>query len=289
MATTMSSKTVELVSKPTRRELCEYFVGTTLRIIDESFTDAGVDCDLNFTPNVSGQRRTLVHQYYHTLDFSIQSDVRKFLAVYEAVLLHLESAEAGWNGGLVKQTRDRLLKLIERDGFQLRDGRLISMTGALPNTSALKTEAISVDSRYILVQVERIENEVDIDPRHAIGAAKELVETTYKSILRERGIIADRKWELMDLVKETRKQLKLVPDEIADSARAADTIRRLLSNLATIVQSLAELRNSYGSGHGPDGRFVGLQPRHARLAAGAACVLSQFLFETHSDLEAKSS
>ena len=82
--------------------------------------------------------------------------------------------------------------------------------------------------------------------------------------------------------KRTREELKLVPDHIPDSAKAADTIRKLLGNLAAIMQSMAELRNSYGTGHGHDGRAKGLMPRHARLAAGAVCVLAKFLFETHA-------
>jgi hypothetical protein len=75
----------------------------------------------------------------------------------------------------------------------------------------------------------------------------------------------------------------LAPDDIHDRAKAADTIKRLLSNLATVVQGLAELRNPYGTGHGHDGRAKGLLKRHARLAAGAASTLALFLLETHRD------
>ena len=42
-----------------------------------------------------------------------------------------------------------------------------------------------------------------------------------------------------------------------------------------------ELRNLYGTGHGRDGRFIGLKPRHAKLAVGAAATLGTFLLETH--------
>lgn len=50
-----------------------------------------------------------------------------------------------------------------------------------------------------------------------------------------------------------------------------------------MAQGIAELRNLYGTGHGRDGKAVGLQPRYARLAAGCAGVLATFLFETHSE------
>ena len=66
-----------------------------------------------------------------------------------------------------------------------------------------------------------------------------------------------------------------------DKARAADTIKRLLSNLATITQGIAELRNQYGTGHGRVRRSGGLTSRHAKLAVGAAATLAVFLVETH--------
>jgi Abortive infection C-terminus len=87
---------------------------------------------------------------------------------------------------------------------------------------------------------------------------------------------------LVEQIKCALPRLKVVfADDVPDSAKAADTIRRLLGNLGSITQSLAELRNAYGTGHGHDGRAKGLSPRHARLAAGAACTLAKFLFETH--------
>ena len=68
-----------------------------------------------------------------------------------------------------------------------------------------------------------------------------------------------------------------------EKAKAAETIKRLLSNLATITQGVAELRNHYGTGHGKVASAKGLQPRHAKLAAGAASTLAVFLAETHND------
>ena len=65
--------------------------------------------------------------------------------------------------------------------------------------------------------------------------------------------------------------------------KAADTVRVILKNLATIVQGLAELRNPYGTGLGHEGRARGLKLRHARLPAGAASTLALFLMETHHE------
>ena len=69
----------DLISKKTRYEFREYFVGTTLRIIQTEFDMADVPFDGEYQPNESGQRRCLVEQYYHSIDWSKWADVRKVL------------------------------------------------------------------------------------------------------------------------------------------------------------------------------------------------------------------
>lgn len=122
---------------------------------------------------------------------------------------------------------------------------------------------------------------METDPGLAIGTAKELVETVCKTILTERGVAVESGWDMPRLVKETRQALTLLPPDVDDSAKGADAVKRVLSNLGSIVSGLAELRNLYGTGHGKHGKAKGVQPRHARLAVGAAAALSTFLFETH--------
>ena len=70
-----------------------------------------------------------------------------------------------------------------------------------------------------------------------------------------------------------------------NTAESGESIKRLLSNLGAIGQGLGELRNLYGTGHGPDGKAKGLSARHARLATGAAATLAAFLLETHEARE----
>jgi hypothetical protein len=85
------------------------------------------------------------------------------------------------------------------------------------------------------------------------------------------------------LTKDALKELKLVPEGIHESARGSEIVKRLLSNLGTIGNGLAELRNLYGTGHGKHANIGGLSPRHAKLALGAAATLATFLFETHKE------
>lgn len=150
-----------------------------------------------------------------------------------------------------------------------------------PTLESLKTHARKIDAGHLAAQIRRMESSVDADPALAIGTAKELVETVCKTILAERGKSISGTPDMPTLTKETFKELKLVPDGVPDAAKGGEVIKRLLSNLGTVGNGLAELRGLYGSGHGKLANASGLKPRHAKLAVGAAATLASFLLETH--------
>jgi hypothetical protein len=182
-------------------------------------------------------------------------------------------------------------RYLKNDGFQLVEktrmsgrpvytGRDVGVIGA-PGIAAAREVLSGTDATYVAQQITRMEASVLNDPDLAIGTAKELVETCCKTILHERKVEIPKGIDLPQLTKLTSKQLQLTPDHIADEAKAADTIKRLLSNLAIITQGIAELRNQYGTGHGKVSKARGLTPRHAKLAVNAAATLAVFLVETH--------
>jgi len=182
---------------------------------------------------------------------------------------------------------------LRNDGFQIVEktrlsgkpvfvGRYVGV-GITPAISTAKETLGGTDPGYVAQQITRMEAAVANDPALAIGTAKELVETCCKTILQARGIQFGKSADLPELVKLTIKGLELTPDDIPDKAKAADTMKRLLSNLATITQGVAELRNHYGTGHGKTAGSKGLGPRYAKLAVGAASTLAVFLAETHNE------
>ena len=180
---------------------------------------------------------------------------------------------------------------LRADGFQLvpkmmMSGRPVFAArelglSATPGLAAARNALTGADLDYVSQQISRMEAAIANDPALAIGTAKELVETCCKTILTERGVAFAKNADLPELVSLTAKKLDLTPKDIPEQAKARDTIKRLLSNLATITQGVAELRNHYGTGHGKHAGTKGLQGRHARLAVGAASTLAAFLAETH--------
>jgi Abortive infection C-terminus len=280
-----------IISKKTLYEFQEYLVhNSVVRGIEILFDSADISCDERFQPAVSGERRKLISQYYHTIDTTNGGHVRKLLRVFEEILSSLEAQikedeDRAYPIGNLEENRktfERLQLRLKHDCFTYQDGKIVSI-GQNPSLIHLESIAESADFPYLLRQLDRIENSIDSDPWLAIGTAKELVETTCKTILTEMQITIDKNWDVSNLCFQVRNALKLTPNDIPNTSQAAQTVKMLLGNLATIVQGLAELRNPYGTGHGHEGRARGLQPRHARLAAGAASTLAIFLLETHRE------
>jgi len=180
---------------------------------------------------------------------------------------------------------------LKEDNFEIIEKTRISgkpiFVGRLKITGKESIQKKGVDIKmrlnadYVSQQINLMESSIENSPHISIGLAKELIETCCKSIIDERKETYDKNWDLPKLMKETTKLLKLTPDDILNQARAASSIKQILGSLSSVVQGIGEVRNEYGSGHGKDGKFIGLQPRHAKLAVGAASTLAIYLLETH--------
>ncbi|HOW50463.1 MAG TPA: abortive infection family protein [bacterium] len=184
-------------------------------------------------------------------------------------------------------------QMLRNDGFQLVERTRLSgrpvyvgrYDGVMitPGVSAARATLAGADPGYVAQQITRMDAAIANDPGLAIGTAKELVETCCRTILMARDVEIPKTVDLVELVKLTSKELELTPDDISEKAKASATIKRLLNNLATITQAVAELRNHYGTGHGKVAGAKGLKSRHAKLAVGAASTLAVFLAETHHE------
>jgi hypothetical protein len=268
----------DLVSRRLRNMLMDHLSGVSvLREIENEFEAAGITRHVIEGQSVGGARRSLVQEYYNGLDFTDRRDTRKFLDVLSVFLRRLERHVGEWG---VSETFDGFIDQLRRDGYAYHEGTIGPVSAAARLADA-KAIAERFDAAHIHEQIQRIEASIDTDPSLAIGTAKELVESCFKTILNERDIDYDKNDDLLALGKKVFKALKLVRDDVSQAAKGAETIRRVLSNLSTIVQGVAELRGLYGTGHGKDGKARGLQPRHARLVVGSASSLVTFVFETH--------
>ena len=185
---------------------------------------------------------------------------------------------------LVDQIGKELIPILEREMGGWYSVTIIPKVGPRPNdrsVSRARTVAYTLDADSMRKEIDRIEQAIDTDPAGAIGTTKDLLESCCKTILTKCEVTFSKSDNLLKLTKALAKEIKLVPDGISDEAKGAETIKRILGNLAALTQYIAELRGLYGSGHGRDGKHKGLEPRHARLAFASAVAFIDFVTETY--------
>lgn len=259
-----------LVPRPVVEAFVDCFGGTVLREVDALFTDLGFTFDSATEERASqagrGQRRSRAAGYIATADLSQPRDADRLLQAITLALRDWEQAEGEHEWGDLK----RLRRNLGLAGFEWDGKRLVRRAGAVSAPFAQHLVGLEDVDR----EVNRILESVDRDPADAITAARALVETVCKTVLEELGENVDDRDDLPALYKKTALALKI------DATQHDVVYRQILQGMVSCVQGLAELRNKLGDAHGPRRGGVRAQPRHARMAAGAAMTVATFLVET---------
>lgn len=254
----------------------------TLRTIGETFEGHGFDpAPAGHVAPQQGQRRTLVAEYHAAIDWTDPAANERVLRVYvDFIDDQVRNASVPTGDDLPPDVLT-LLRSLQRDGAPVDlQGQLV--VSALPISIPIERYDRLAEPRAVIEHLDRISAAIASDPAAVIGSAKELVETACKLILDDYGEEYERRAELMALYKATSKVLKLSRESVPDSAKGSQAAQRVLQNLATSVQALAELRNELGLGHGRTTPSPALA-RHARLAANSARTVVEFLFDTWHD------
>jgi hypothetical protein len=203
--------------------------------------------------------------------------------VFEVALRWLFRPREGWTPPA--DLASRIRRLFDRDGIEITDDGRFVIRNPAPTVVAHELLSNLTDSAVIHGHLERIAGAIERDdPEQAIGSAKELIESTAKLVLRETGTTFDPRADVPDLVKQATEALMVHPTSAGPDG--SDAVRKILGGGVTIANRVAELRNSYGTGHGQAERRTGLRTRHARLAINAARLWCEFMLDTLSDPDA---
>lgn len=248
---------------------------TVLRDIDGMWQDEGFAPGPEPDPPVGGQRVSLFQSYMDRVDWTDAAHVARALRVFEVAL---RDCDRDYLGAVILN--------LERDGYRLGpDGRI---TGG--PVLAIREGALSglTDPAAILDHLERISRAIEgNDAAQAIGSAKELVESTAKVVLHERGVAFDDRNDLPELVRAAQIAIAVHPSSAVSGPDGAGAVKKILGGATSVAIGLAELRNrGYGTGHGPGRSRVGLGARHARLAVSGARLWCEFMLDTLADAEA---
>ena len=96
---------------------------------------------------------------------------------------------------------------------------------------------------------ERIMGSISRDPRQAIGATKDMLESTMKTILHRRGKEVGENIKFPKLIEECWTELKLRSDH-EPPTKSERLLGKIANNAKQIILSANELRNYAGTGHG---------------------------------------
>lgn len=106
-------------------------------------------------------------------------------------------------------------------------------------------------------------------------------------MLNARNVEFTKDDDLVQLANRAQESLKLRPNQTnTDGPDGGNGVKRILGGALSIATGVAELRNSYGIGHGRDRVPTDLGPRHAHLAANAAYLWCQLMLDTLADPKA---
>ncbi|HWT92736.1 MAG TPA: abortive infection family protein [Solirubrobacteraceae bacterium] len=256
----------------------------TVRKIEDVYVAHDFLLPAQFEVPPSGQRRAICAAAEEGADLSNSAVQQRLLRVYlDAIDDFGRKASGGFaplgeeEDPLWDEART-LVRTLRRDGAPIDDnGELV--LGATPSVLPIERFDRLSEPRVLLDHLARIEAGIDSDPAGAIGSAKELVESVCKFILDDYGVTYKKAATLPDLYGAVATELGLARESVPESAKGSQAAQKILQNLMTAVQQLAELRNELGRGHGRT-KLSPAYAWHARLSANAARTVVEFLLET---------
>lgn len=128
---------------------------------------------------------------------------------------------------------------------------------------------------------DRISAALPADPKLAIGATKDMLEATMRTIMDVRGKPLGKEADFPGVVTRCMTELGLMPNTPpADDAEKH--VRKIANAAKVMIESANEFRNSAGTGHG---RTVGKGPEvtvdDASLVASSGFILAAWLLKRH--------
>jgi Abortive infection C-terminus len=273
------------ISRRSRQKFADLAAGYgTVRTIEEAYAVEGFELPPTFQVPDVGQRRAVCAAAERDIDPSDPETAERLLRVYLAGVVDWGRQTDFMSDAALNDAAEALVVALQHDGVPIDDeGKRLY---ASPPPGLPLDQFARLDEPLVLIKhLQRIQDGITRDPAAAIGSAKELVESTLKFVLDDYGVGYTRNATLTDLYKLTATELRLNREAVPESVKGSRASRQVLQSMTTAVQSLAELRNELGIGHGRTAPSPALA-RHARLAANAARTVVEFVLETWHERKA---
>jgi hypothetical protein len=185
-----------------------------------------------------------------------------------------EVSERDYYFETVSTFRKKVTATLAAASLRYRAGGIVTGSLAAP-TQSLAGFIKNRDERAISEEFERAAQKAESEPREAVSAAANILESLCKHYIEAESLTMPSKQVLKELWNVVRKDLGFDPAQVAD-----DDLKVVLVGLIQIVDGLGAFRTHASSAHGGGPKSYRLQPRHSRLAVHAAHTAALFILES---------
>lgn len=172
------------------------------------------------------------------------------------------------------EARGKISEALEACQLQYVRGGRISGLVASPSRS-LESIIRNRDISSVNEEFDRALKNVNANPREAVSAACNILESVCKTYIEDEGLQMPAKQDLQNVWSVVRKHLGFDPSVVGDK-----DLQAILSGLLATVQGIGALRTHTSAAHGAGRRPYKLEPRHARLAIHSAHTIASFIIES---------
>lgn len=173
-----------------------------------------------------------------------------------------------------KEFKEKLSSMLERCNLQYISGGYISDGSSAPSRSLLELVK-GRDIPAIEAEFNRALANVNSEPREAVSAACNILESMFKVYITDESLGMPHKQDLQNVWKIVRTDLGFDPSSIED-----DDLKKILSGILSVVDGIGAFRTHASSAHGQGRKIYNIKPRHARLAIHSAHTIALFILET---------
>lgn len=155
----------------------------------------------------------------------------------------------------------------------MRGGHIVTSLGA--PTRTLEEFIRDRDIPSIEHEFHRAMENVESNPREAVSAASNILESLCKVYIAEEQLDMPAKQDLKPVWTVVRKHLGFDPSVVEDQ-----DLQTILTGLFAVVDGIGALRTHASSAHGAGKKSYKLETRHARLAIHAAHTVALYVIES---------
>lgn len=173
-----------------------------------------------------------------------------------------------------KLFKEKLSSILECCNLQYISGGFVSDGSSAPSKS-LSELIKGRDIPSIEAEFNRALANINSEPREAVSAACNILESIFKVYIADEGLDPPQKQDLQNVWKVVRADLGFDPISVED-----DDLKKILSGILSVVDGIGAFRTHASSAHGQGRKLYNIKPRHARLAIHSAHTFALFVLET---------